>query len=411
MPEENRVFDVAKPGHGSPQATSKPVIVGHSPTLSDPMMRNNDTPDLVTMPEPTRINVSDQADDTPKLEVISETPAETSTDTWSGQFGENSDAVSPPTPEIETVAPDSEPAPTADAVSDTKEPAETHEAPPDSSVSEEPIIGAEQLGHVEGLHVSAPKRKSPLLMILAIILVLVVGAYLFIDSNVVNTGVKLPFHVFKQKAVIVTTPPPAKPAVATVPSGFTKYSIEGTTVTFAAPTSWGTPTSSTDPGYTVRDAANKSDGIHAYLVDFATNKDVQVAVTSSKYLPALRANPQYYDFLQWCTGTNDGKVYLGTLKYTSTDKADTATTVSCDQGPITAANKLDSKTIVELKAKDSAGVVAGDLYTENISAGNIVVFRVKDKAMTNAIAIKQLLGTVKSTATTTTSGSSSSASQ
>jgi len=176
-------------------------------------------------------------------------------------------------------------------------------------------------------------------------------------------------------------------------------------VTFAAPTAWGTPTSSTDPGYTSRDATNKSTGTHAYLVDFATNKDVQVAVTSSKYLPAART-ALYYDFLQWCTGTNDGKFYLGVLNFTTTNKVDTATTVSCDQGPLTSATKQDATTITELKLKDTTGAIAGDLYTKNISGGELVVFRVIDKAMTNSTNIKQLLNTVKATASTSTNSNS-----
>src|SRR5579862_64205 len=51
MPDEDRVFDVTKPNRVNPSATSKPVIVGHQPTMSDPMVRG-DT-------QPTRIQVDD----------------------------------------------------------------------------------------------------------------------------------------------------------------------------------------------------------------------------------------------------------------------------------------------------------------------------------------------------------------
>src|SRR5436189_56339 len=54
MPEENRVFDVAKPGYGQAQATSKPVIVGHQPEISDPMVRDNN-------PTSTKISVRDDS--------------------------------------------------------------------------------------------------------------------------------------------------------------------------------------------------------------------------------------------------------------------------------------------------------------------------------------------------------------
>jgi hypothetical protein len=59
MPDENRVFDVAKPGHSSPEATSKPVIVGHQPTMSDPMVKDE------ADSEPTKIMVHDQNPLTP----------------------------------------------------------------------------------------------------------------------------------------------------------------------------------------------------------------------------------------------------------------------------------------------------------------------------------------------------------
>ena len=61
MPEENRVFDVAKPGHSSPSATSKPVIVGHQPTMSDPMVNEDHGPaNDFSETAPTKINIKDE---------------------------------------------------------------------------------------------------------------------------------------------------------------------------------------------------------------------------------------------------------------------------------------------------------------------------------------------------------------
>lgn len=410
MPDENRVFDVAKPGHSSPEATSKPVIVGHHPTTSDPMVKDDADMDS----EPTRITVHDQnrlptseasADSRFSTESKTEEPAGNSWD---------SPADQPLIPLSEESKPDWE-TPTADAEShiDASSDADSSITSPDGnttpdgsaatdSQSEQPPI--EPIGHVEGLHVSPPRRRLSMKWVALSLLILVVGAYLLIDSGALGSSINLPFHVFKQRA---KTPPVAAPAVssnktntnastASVPSGFTEYKLAGTSLTFAAPTAWGDPTSTTDPGFSTRSATAKTDGTYAYLVDFATNKDVEIAVTSSQYLSTARSQLLYYDFLQWCTGTNDAKTYQSILHFSTANKVDTPTTITCDQGPLADATKLDTSTIVQLKTKDVGGTVLGDLYTKNLNSSDLPVFRVKDKAMTNGSVIKTLLSTVKS---------------
>ena len=411
MPEENRVFDVAKPGHSSPEATSKPVIVGHQPSFSDPMVKDGPASD-----EPTKIMVHDDehkpfaADsvnggapaimdpgDEPDTHGAMDSPADHSLISmpedpkpdWQTQPAEP--AAEPPSGNHKTAAND-ELTTGGDHPADDERPADT---PAESS----PLA---PIGHVEGLHVSPPRRRFSAKWALLIILLLILGAYLLIDSGAVGSSINLPFHIFKQKSAAPAAQAPAassqKPAnanTAALPNGFTDYKLAGTSITFAAPTAWGVPTSTTDPGYSSRSAGAKSDGTYAYLVDFATNKDVEVAVTSSKYLPAARG-ALYYDFLQWCTGTSDGKIYQSILHFSTANKVDTPTTTSCDQGPLADATKLDSTTIVQLKTKDSSGAVLGDLYTKNLTSSDLQVLRVKDKAMTNGSDIKSLLSTVKS---------------
>jgi hypothetical protein len=235
------------------------------------------------------------------------------------------------------------------------------------------------------------------------LLVIIAAAYLAIDAGLIASGVKLPFHIFKQKTAppaASTAPPAAKqqnttaPTNANVPAGFDKYSLTGTDITFASPHSWGKPDSASEDGFTSRSPTAKSDGVYAYLVTFPNNKDVQIAVTSSKFLPAARG-AQYYDFLQWCTGTNDGKIYKSVLNFTTANGVSTPSTISCDQGPLADATKLDASTIVQLKTKDASGAVIGDIYTENLNEAALPVFRVKDAAMTSGDNIKLLLANVK----------------
>jgi hypothetical protein len=254
---------------------------------------------------------------------------------------------------------------------------------------------------VEALHFQPDHRRGRGKWLVLAVLILLIAGYLAIDSGLIASGIKLPFHVFNQKTeapAAASTPPAAQkitPPVSNLPSGFTKYNLSGTDISFAAPTAWGQPTSATENGYTTRSAATTANGVYAYLVTFAANKDVQIAVTSSKYLPPAR-DATYYDFLQWCVGTNDSKIYKSVLNFTTANKVDTPSTISCDQGPLADATKLDGSTIVQLKTKDASGAVIGDLYTKNLTETALPVFRVKDAAMTNGDDIKTMLSTIKS---------------
>jgi hypothetical protein len=260
---------------------------------------------------------------------------------------------------------------------------------------------------VAPLHVpqgAGPHRRIPKVLKWTALLVLlvVIAGYLAIDLGLVKSDTNLPFHIFnkqKKKTVAIVTPPvvqnpPPAPTGPVVPDGFTAYKVEGANISLDYPTAWGKPTATADPGFSKRGGTNKTDGTYAYLVNFATNKDVQLAVTSSKYLPAARG-AQYYDYLQWCTGTNDGKFYKQSLHFTSASGVDTPGTIACDQGPLADATKLDDITIVQLKTKSADGkTILGDLYTQNLSKGDYAVLRVMDAKMANADNIKKLLGTV-----------------
>ncbi|HET7528606.1 MAG TPA: hypothetical protein VFJ84_00035 [Candidatus Saccharimonadales bacterium] len=387
MPDENRVFDVTRPKNVSPSATSKPVIVGHQPVVSDPMVREE-------KPAPTRISINESAADGPGSEILPETAAPA--------IIEPTVSTVPETPEAFT--PDnrsSRPMPQYDPIVPANIPDDQ-----DSSIPRLPKLEPEahETGrHIEGLHLAPARKKKRWPRYLSLVILLLIAVYLVLDSGLINTGIKLPFHVFKQKsqpaassAASSQAPSQAAntPAGPSIPDGFKEYRIAGTNITFAAPLAWGDPTSLTDPGYTKRGGAEQTDGTFAYLVNFATNKNLQIAVTSNKYLPAKRT-PLYYDYLQWCTGTSDGKFYLSTLNFSTENRIDTPTTITCDQGPITSTQKLDDTTIVQSKATDSAKKVIGDIYIKNLTDPSLVVFRVKDASMTNGDNIKQLLNTVQ----------------
>lgn len=427
MAEENRVFDVARPGRTAPAPTAKPVIVGHHPMQSDPMVKEGpDLLDFGTESTPTKISVTDDSSSEHHLDGP-DLPLATGPDSKPEEpQAWNMPAAEPPAePAGETHFPDPEPpaeTPPAEApAAEEPQPVEVSSQPEEPPAEPAPSMETPDpqppaidnapapeepapvpMAHVEALHFEPRRRGSGIKWLILALLLVLVAVYLAIDAGLISSGVKLPFHIFKQKTAAPTasTTPPAstkqntQTAVSNLPSGFSKYTLNGTDISFAAPSSWGVPDSATEDGYSTRSTSSKPDGVYAYLVTFPNNKDVQIAVTSSKFLPPARG-AQYYDFLQWCTGTNDGKIYKSVLNFTTANGASTPSTISCDQGPLTDATKLSANSIVQLKTKDASGAVIGDLYTKNLSETSLPVFRIKDSAMTNGDNIKLMLPTIE----------------
>jgi hypothetical protein len=442
---DSKVFDVSKPGRTAPTQTSRPIVVGHRPMGVDTVVNetpipgpqapsdNGSTPIHVAMADEDPVKVTTASSQATKPFEFD--PASLTSSADSPQPPEAAQSFSEP-PAGATIPPnelEKEPEPSTENAPAGNFTPLTTLIPNADSKEDTGEYGAHHVDNLPKNHDgdagwqeapplpiskgAGPKRRlgKILSFILLFIIILLVAGYLAIDAGLVKADVNLPFHIFnKQKTSTATvTPPTAKntapvsqpPAQSAVPTGFTKYSVADTNVSFAYPTTWGLPTVKKDPGFSKRDGTNKADGVHAYLVDFAKNKDVQIALTSSQYLPAALpggANAwYYYDYLAWCTGTNDGKIYQQTLHFTTSNKIDTPSTVTCDQGPLATATKLDDSTIAQLKfningAPQSQSFQQVDLYTKNLtSSKNLPVLRVKDGMMKNSDDIKKLLATVK----------------
>lgn len=225
-----------------------------------------------------------------------------------------------------------------------------------------------------------------------VILAVLAVAYGAIDKGLILSDVNLPLHVFKQSKPAVTSTPAASEPV--IPSGFTITKLIEANLAFVYPTAWGAPTAAVDQGFSKRSSKDKPDVNYAFVVDFPNNKEVQLTVTSGKYLPPARAT-LYYDFLGWCTGTVDGKYYFGALRFTTIDGVDSPSTVTCDQGPLNNVVKLNSDAIVQTNVKNADGGVLGDIYTKNLDDKSYVVARVKDVGMKNGDHIKTMLDSFK----------------
>ena len=382
---DNKIFDVAKPQHSKPDATSKPIIVGHRPQTADPMVREHALPDQ---------------------------PLVHHTGVESSGFGAGARAES-------SIAPDQQPEnlggnitasdrSTEDLAPNIKEPNSQHQYSQDPSLLVDlaktapkvhnqdwqpekklPISG---LGNRRGA--GRKQRKLPAILLLCLITVL--ALYALIDSKTIDIGIELPVHIFNQDQVAQKNSAPAagQVSVSVAPSNTAFYIIKGTDISFVYPVAWGTPNTLSESGYSQRGGTNKPSGTYAYLVTFSKNKNIQVAVTASQYLPVART-ALYHDFLKWCTGTADGKIYKSALGFTTTEGIDTPTTAVCNQGPLADAEKIDENTIVQTKTKNPDGSQLGDLYTVNLSDSDLPVFRIKDASSTSSESIKKLLISLK----------------
>ena len=166
-------------------------------------------------------------------------------------------------------------------------------------------------------------------------------------------------------------------------------------MSFSYPTQWGAPAAAVDQGFTKRTKDGKADTPHAYVLTFPNNKDVELAVTSAKVLPARTSDYLYYDYLGWCIGSVDGKYYASALFYTTVDNIDTPSTVACTKG-LSDVAKLTNDTIVQANLKTTDGKAAGDIYTKNLTNNpSFAAIRAKDATSKNAEQIKTLLSSVE----------------
>ena len=419
--ERPTVFDVNKPHTYGASPSARPVITRHQPTMPDPMVKAREI--APSSGSKITVNVNGDSDKsqpalktTGKLDadslagvVFSEPSSSTkeirqpNRQTDSPAILEGEPQMSPPFKpgsDQDSAAQRAPYMPVSDltGINTAASPKSIHEIS-DSQVTTSPKPA------VFGSHSSPPKNHKgsnhrgsglKIFLIFAAVAVALTGVYAAIDRGLILSSIDLPFHIFKKKQPAETVTQPLTNQV-TIHAGFTATKLLEANLTFAYPTAWGTPTAAADKGFAQRKADAQPDQNYAFVVDFADNKDVQLAVTSAKYLSAVRpANTAlYYDFLQWCTGTADGKYYYGVLKYTTANSVDTPGTVACDQGPANNVVKLSDDTIIQTNIKNTEGGVLGDIYTKNLTDKTYVVARVKDSTMKNGDQIKQLLETIK----------------
>lgn len=404
------VFDINKPSTFGAAPGSRPVITGHQPAIPDPMVNPSES-----QSGSSKITVKVDGD---KSDGVDADSLASSLFTQTGKKNKRSEASLTGQPSIM----EGEPLQSPPFMPDSKGKTTAQRAPymPVSDLTGiDPAVVSKSAGEVSDSQITTepkpvvfgsesnpldkePKKKekrsgSKIWLWLFLLLVILAGAYAAVDKGLILNNINLPFHIFKQEQAAGPEAPVVSSTASTIPTGFTSTKLVEAGLTFAYPTSWGAPTAATDQGFSKRTPNAKPDVNYAFLVSFPGNKDVQLAITSGKYLPPARA-ALYYDFLGWCVGTADGKYYAGVLRFnTDASKNDIPSTITCDQGPLSNVAKLGTDTIVQTNIKSTDGAQLGDIYTKNISGNpSYVVVRALDTTMKNGDQMKKLLDTVKS---------------
>lgn len=438
-------MDVSKPSETKAGATSKPVITGHKPLIGDPMVREDvpvselsptDSKDKPIADDDSKIEVSGK-DEKPATETAGDNPGEVievKTTKSANSRLKPSDELVEQTNKDKTAAGDE---PEGSLVvdktdDDSKESQSSSDGVIDEVLGDAKGVKEAELAEIERqeavqkmaasgkyrikLGTAARHRggvQNTLVFGLIMLLLVLILGFLAIDSGFYKSSIKLPFHIFKQTSSESDTTPTVssqKPAdttlpannssnqsntitPVTIPAGFTAYKMVDSGTSFAYPSTWGNVLVTPEKGYTKRDSGLSSDGVYAYIASFSKNQDVELAVTSNKFLPTTRGR-LYYDYLQWCL--TSGKYYNSILNYKTSGGTDTPDKVTCDQGPLTAV-KLDSKSLQQLSVKDAmSGNTIGDIYTQNLTlTTDIVVLHIKDATSKNTADIKKLLLTVQ----------------
>ena len=230
--ELSKVFDVSKPSRHTPSSTSRPIIVGHRPSMPDPMMR----PAPVPMPPPAHPALPETSPPQPVIAPaphgINERPADADQSIALAEHHEpkivsvsdnvrneieasqphlpelpkedESQPASPPVqPGIVSTSNEAINTPASSFASSATIPGGNVVTPP-GMVSAAPAAPAPEvhhqslpMGHAPAT--SAGRLKHVLLWLFIALILIGFLAFLAIDSGFISSSVKLPFHIFDRQ--------------------------------------------------------------------------------------------------------------------------------------------------------------------------------------------------------------------
>lgn len=215
---DDRVFDVSEPANAKPQPTSRPIIVGHRPTMIDPMiaarpLQHQPRPPLSPSPSPPSAP-SPKAEppgqiisklSPPKVDNFAYKSAETPTSTAREKI---EDKPKGPPALIE-----GEPLQSPPFGSPINESSPPHR--PGEKARLGPLIpdsagrapqAKESVEDNQPLEMPAAKHRNHVWRwLISLIVLTIIGLYILIDANLLDVNIDLPFEIFKDAPPVYTS--------------------------------------------------------------------------------------------------------------------------------------------------------------------------------------------------------------
>lgn len=207
---DRKFFDISSPNRVTTPATSRPIIIGHRPIMTDPMVRPqpaaapaypSHTPMTVQVSDGIRSDLA-QAQSQGSATAPQPPPAAPQPpQPIPSPVVRPPAPAEPPTPQPAPLTPD-----TAPQNSPAVEPETTAQAVEPSSVAATPAATPAQeadLSHLPHMPIAHARHKNGrlryiMLWGLIIIFLAVLAGFLAIDAGLVGNASKLPFHIFSQ---------------------------------------------------------------------------------------------------------------------------------------------------------------------------------------------------------------------
>ncbi len=187
-----QVFDVSKPGKSTPSSTSRPVIVNHGPMLKDPMVAQSKK-DEETTEETTQPTKSAYSSGGEKVIAPLEQPKTPEQDKPTTTEALPEDPEKKDTSKSENIQSNIEE--TLDAAANAKN--KIPKTEDNTRQAELEKLVEEKKYFLPIGHVSHRRNHRWIVAFIVLLVVILPTLYLFIDAELLNVGVKLPYEFIK----------------------------------------------------------------------------------------------------------------------------------------------------------------------------------------------------------------------
>jgi hypothetical protein len=188
--KDKKTMDISKPGKSAPDTSSRPVIVTHSPTVQDPMVKTDQTPEETPKPTEPVVHTSrviqpltDNSEPEEPKSDSKKTDEEIKEDKTESNEESSEAAV------VDAVADQADLGPKNKKMGELSEEEKKKQEELNNLIAEKKyFVPIGQVAH---------RRNQRAVLVVVALLVILAGVYLAIDAGLVNLNVNLPFDLIK----------------------------------------------------------------------------------------------------------------------------------------------------------------------------------------------------------------------